>query len=222
MNKKLKIAIAVVAGVAAGYAAYKVGKKILADKNADKDIGFTIDDDDYLDDDVMFDANGSIYEAREEGRKFIEELQSKKEEMTETLFRKPPSEEDETYVNYAQKYKGEEEEKKPMDQNVFEMAPPEDIEQIFFITEEEYEKDHLSSDEIWGKVVMNYYVPDDVLTDDEDNVISEKDIMGQGMIKEFLDHGTKGAEAFYVRNNNFNTDFKIMLINESVLGDIKE
>lgn len=225
MDKRIKIVVGVVAGVAACYAAYRIGKKYMANKKpeiiSDEWDDLVEDKDDFLDPDVFFDATGTIFDAREEGKKFIENLQAKKDELTETLFHKPPSEEDTGYVDYAKKYKGEEDEPVEKEQNVFDMAPPEEIEQIFFISEDEYEKDHLGSDEIWGKVVLNYYVPDDVLTDDEDNIINESDVIGAGMIKEYLNHGN-GENAFFVRNNNFDTDFKIMMINESVLGDLRE
>lgn len=226
MNAKLKLALVFAAGFASGVAATNVTRRAInryTDRFEFKDSDIITNAWDALRndlDDPEFEPEADDFESvRTDGKKFLEELNSKKEALTDELFRKPPSEEDSEYVNYARKYKGEED--TPMEQNVFEMAPPEDIEQIFFITEEEYEKDHLSSDEIWGKVVMNYYVPDSILTDDDDNVINEADIMSPGMIREYLDHGN-GGEAFYVRNNNFNTDFKIMLINESVLGDIRE
>lgn len=226
MNAKLKLALVFAAGFASGVVATNVTRRAInryTDRFEFKDSDIITNAWDALRndlDDPEFEPEADDFESiRTDGKKFLEELNSKKEALTDELFRKPPSEEDSEYVNYARKYKGEED--KPMEQNVFEMAPPEDIEQIFFITEEEYEKDHLSSDEIWGKVVMNYYVPDSILTDDDDNVINEADIMSPGMIREYLDHGN-GGEAFYVRNNNFNTDFKIMLINESVLGDIRE
>ena len=226
MNAKLKLALVFAAGFASGVVATNVTRRAInryTDRFEFKDSDIITNAWDALRndlDDPEFEPEADDFESiRADGKKFLEELNSKKEALTDELFRKPPSEEDSEYVNYARKYKGEED--TPMEQNVFEMAPPEDIEQIFFITEEEYEKDHLSSDEIWGKVVMNYYVPDSILTDDDDNVINEADIMSPGMIREYLDHGN-GGEAFYVRNNNFNTDFKIMLINESVLGDIRE
>lgn len=226
MNAKLKLALVFAAGFASGVVATNVTRRAIiryTDRFEFKDSDIITNAWDALRndlDDPEFEPEADDFESiRTDGKKFLEELNSKKEALTDELFRKPPSEEDSEYVNYARKYKGEED--TPMEQNVFEMAPPEDIEQIFFITEEEYEKDHLSSDEIWGKVVMNYYVPDSILTDDDDNVINEADIMSPGMIREYLDHGN-GGEAFYVRNNNFNTDFKIMLINESVLGDIRE
>ena len=226
MNAKLKLALVFAAGFASGVVATNVTRRAInryTDRLEFKNSDIITNAWDALRDDLddpEFEPEAEDFESiRADGKKFLEELNSKKEALTDELFRKPPSEEDAEYVNYARKYKGEED--KPMEQNVFEMAPPEDIEQIFFITEEEYEKDHLSSDEIWGKVVMNYYVPDGILTDDDDNVINEADIMSAGMIREYLDHGS-GGEAFYVRNNNFNTDFKIMLINESVLGDIRE
>lgn len=226
MNAKLKLALVFAAGFASGVVATNVTRRAInryTDRFEFKDSDIITNAWDALRndlDDPEFEPDADDFESiRTDGKKFLEELNSKKEALTDELFRKPPSEEDSEYVNYARKYKGEED--TPMEQNVFEMAPPEDIEQIFFITEEEYEKDHLSSDEIWGKVVMNYYVPDSILTDDDDNVINEADIMSPGMIREYLDHGN-GGEAFYVRNNNFNTDFKIMLVNESVLGDIRE
>lgn len=226
MNAKLKLALAFAAGFTSGVVATNVTRRAInryTDRFEFKNSDIITNAWDALRndlDDPEFEPDADDFESiRTDGKKFLEELNSKKEALTDELFRKPPSEEDSEYVNYARKYKGEED--TPMEQNVFEMAPPEDIEQIFFITEEEYEKDHLSSDEIWGKVVMNYYVPDSILTDDDDNVINEADIMSPGMIREYLDHGN-GGEAFYVRNNNFNTDFKIMLINESVLGDIRE
>lgn len=226
MNAKLKLALVFAAGFASGVVATNVTRRAInryTDRFEFKDSDIITNAWDALRndlDDPELEPDADDFESiRTDGKKFLEELNSKKEALTDELFRKPPSEEDSEYVNYARKYKGEED--TPMEQNVFEMAPPEDIEQIFFITEEEYEKDHLSSDEIWGKVVMNYYVPDSILTDDDDNVINEADIMSPGMIREYLDHGN-GGEAFYVRNNNFNTDFKIMLINESVLGDIRE
>ena len=226
MNAKLKLALVFAAGFASGVVATNVTRRAInryTDRFEFKDSDIITNAWDALRndlDDPEFEPDADDFESiRADGKKFLEELNSKKEALTDELVRKPPSEEDSEYVNYARKYKGEED--TPMEQNVFEMAPPEDIEQIFFITEEEYEKDHLSSDEIWGKVVMNYYVPDSILTDDDDNVINEADIMSPGMIREYLDHGN-GGEAFYVRNNNFNTDFKIMLINESVLGDIRE
>lgn len=226
MNAKLKLALVFAAGFTSGVVATNVTRRAInryTDRFEFKDSDIITNAWDALRndlDDPEFEPDADDFESiRTDGKKFLEELNSKKEALTDELFRKPPSEEDSEYVNYARKYKGEED--TPMEQNVFEMAPPEDIEQIFFITEEEYEKDHLSSDEIWGKVVMNYYVPDSILTDDDDNVINEADIMSPGMIREYLDHGN-GGEAFYVRNNNFNTDFKIMLINESVLGDIRE
>lgn len=226
MNAKLKLALVFAAGFASGVVATNVTRRAInryTDRFEFKDSDIITNAWDALRndlDDPEFEPEADDFESvRTDGKKFLEELNSKKEALTDELFRKPPSEEDSEYVNYARKYKGEED--TPMEQNVFEMAPPEDIEQIFFITDEEYEKDHLSSDEIWGKVVMNYYVPDSILTDDDDNVINEADIMSPGMIREYLDHGN-GGEAFYVRNNNFNTDFKIMLINESVLGDIRE
>lgn len=226
MNAKLKLALVFAAGFASGVVATNVTRRAInryTDRFEFKDSDIITNAWDALRndlDDPEFEPEADDFESiRTDGKKFLEELNSKKEALTDELFRKPPSEEDSEYVNYARKYKGEED--TPMEQNVFEMAPPEDIEQIFFITEEEYEKDHLSSDEIWGKVVMNYYVPDSILTDDDDNVINEADIMSPGMIREYLDHGN-GGEAFYVRNNNFNTDFKIMLVNESVLGDIRE
>lgn len=226
MNAKLKLALVFAAGFASGVVATNVTRRAInryTDRFEFKDSDIITNAWDSLRndlDDPEFEPDADDFESiRADGKKLLEELNSKKEALTAELFRKPPSEEDSEYVNYARKYKGEED--TPMEQNVFEMAPPEDIEQIFFITEEEYEKDHLSSDEIWGKVVMNYYVPDSILTDDDDNVINEADIMSPGMIREYLDHGN-GGEAFYVRNNNFNTDFKIMLINESVLGDIRE
>lgn len=226
MNAKLKLALVFAAGFASGVVATNVTRRAInryTDRFEFKDSDIITNAWDALRndlDDPEFEPEADDFESiRTDGKKFLEELNSKKEALTDELFRKPPSEEDSEYVNYARKYKGEED--TPMEQNVFEMAPPEDIEQIFFITEEEYEKDHLSSDEIWGKVVMNYYVPDSILTDDDDNVINEADIMSPGMIREYLDHGN-GGEAFYVRNNNFNTDFKIILVNESVLGDIRE
>lgn len=226
MNAKLKLALVFAAGFASGVVATNVTRRAInryTDRFEFKDSDIITNAWDALRndlDDPEFEPDADDFESiRADGKKLLEELNSKKEALTAELFRKPPSEEDSEYVNYARKYKGEED--TPMEQNVFEMTPPEDIEQIFFITEEEYEKDHLSSDEIWGKVVMNYYVPDSILTDDDDNIINEADIMSPGMIREYLDHGN-GGEAFYVRNNNFNTDFKIMLVNESVLGDIRE
>jgi len=233
MNKYVKIAIAVTATAAVGYVAYrayKSSKKFLDDLDIDPiNDGWDALRDDLDDPEFESTLGEPGFQAEPvEGdpilasaKDILKEMNAKKEEMATELFRKPPTQEDDEYVNYASQYRTEET-VTPMNINLFEQAEPDEIGTIFFITEEEYEKDHLGSDEIWGKVVLNYFIPDDILTDDDDNIIKEEEVIGAGMIKETLDHGNPDAEAFYVRNTNFDTDFKIMLINESVLGDVGE
>jgi hypothetical protein len=120
------------------------------------------------------------------------------------------------YEKKAKRYAGDEEDPEHTEYENMSRPSKNDPEAPYVISYEEFAEEMNN----FEKLTLNYYEDDDVLTDEEDGVVTDViGVVGDDALTSFGDR-SEDPEVVYVRNEKLETDYEVIRLSKSFAKDV--